>query len=363
MKIKAAVLHDYNQDFVIEDVELAEPSYNQVLVKIAASGLCHSDYFVRNGFRTPMPAVLGHEGSGIVERVGPGVNSIKPGDHVVLSYPSCGECPTCLTGRANFCHKAGELSFDGRMLDGSTPVSQDGKPLSVFFGQGSFATHCVTSARNVVKVDFDVDLRLLGPLGCGIQTGAGVVINTFNPQPGSAIAVFGTGSVGLSALMAAKACGCTVIIAVDIFESRLEKALELGATNVVNSGKISDIAREILKIYPAGLHFAFDTTGAAICVKAALGALRTCGHAAGVAISTEKMEIDGWTMLFKSKTWKNVIQGDAIPQVFVPQMIDMYKAGIFPFDKLMTFFDFADINEAFKANHDGTAVKPILVMP
>ena len=361
MLIKAAVLHDYKQDFVMEDVELAEPEFDEVLVKIAASGVCHTDELVRDGFAVPMPAVLGHEGSGVVEKVGTGVKSVVPGDHVVLSFPYCGECPSCLSGRPNICYQSSKLCFGGRRLNGSTPLSQNGQPVSLFFGQSSFATYSVAHISNVVKVDPTVDLRLLGPLGCGIQTGAGAVINTLRPMPGSSIVIFGTGSVGLSGLMAAKACGCTTIVAVDVVAKRLEAAKKLGATHTINSREVPDLVAELNKITKYGLDYSFDTTGVPACVKAALQSLRRGGAGAGVAI-VGQMQLESWSSLFSTKTWTNVIEGDSMPQLFIPRLIDMYKAGIFPLDKITTFFDFKDINKAFEASHDGTAVKPVLVM-
>jgi aryl-alcohol dehydrogenase len=361
MRIKAAVLREYHQDFIIEEVELAEPGQNQVLVKIAGCGVCHTDEVVRDGHRTPMPAVLGHEGAGVVEKVGSNVTSVAPGDHVVLSFPYCGVCPNCRSGRPNICYDTAELCFGGRAQDGSTPLSLDGKPLSLFFGQSSFATHAVVDLSCVVKVDPEADLRLLGPLGCGIQTGAGVIINTFNPQPGSSVAIFGIGSVGLSASMAAKACGCTKIIAVDVVESRLKTALDLGATHAINGKNVTDLAAEVKKIVPQGVDYSFDTTGVADCLKGALMSLRRGGSGAGVAI-VGPVEVERWSSLFSAKTWRQVTEGDSIPHLFIPRLIEMYKAGIFPIDRIISFYPFEEINEAFKSAHTGGAIKPVLVM-
>ncbi|NLI53633.1 MAG: NAD(P)-dependent alcohol dehydrogenase [Clostridiales bacterium] len=361
MKIEAAVLHEFKQPFSIEPVELADPVSHQVLVKIAACGICHTDEMCQAGFRTPAPAVLGHEGSGIVEKIGPDVTGIHVGDHVVLSFPSCGHCPNCQSGHNNICYDNLKLNFGGFHPDGSRPLSQNGQPLSSFFGQSSFATYAIADVSNVVVVDPDVDLRLLGPLGCGIQTGAGTVINTLKAQPGDSIVVFGTGSVGLSALMAAKASGCTTIIAVDVVDARLETARSLGATHVINSKSVNDLVAEILSIESAGVDCALDTTGIPFCIKSALGALKKGGKGAGLAV-TGRMEMDAWTDLFRAKSWTHVIEGDCVPQVFIPRLIRMYKACIFPFDKIIRYFSFEGINDAFAASHDGRAIKAVVVM-
>ena len=361
MRIKAAVIHEYHQDFSIEEIDLAEPGFNQVLIKIMACGICHTDEAVRKGFRTPVPTVLGHEGAGIIEKIGPGVNSLHPGDHVVLTFPSCGQCPNCLSGKPNICYQITPLCFGGFQLNGKTPLSQNGKPLSLFFGQSAFASHAVVDIQTVVKVDPEIDLRILGPLGCGVQTGAGTVINTFNPQPGSSIVVFGTGGVGLSAVMAAKACGCTKIIATDIVESRLEKALELGATHVINSKKVSNLTAAVYDIVDQGMDYSFDTTGVENCLITALEVLHRGGDGASVAVAG-RVELEFWSLLFGSKNWHNVTEGDSMPQLFIPRLLEMYKSGIFPFDKIISFFDFEDINKAFESMRDGSAIKPVLLM-
>jgi aryl-alcohol dehydrogenase len=364
MKIQAAVLHEANQDFSIEEVELAEPKYGQFLVKVAAGGVCHTDELARRGtFPFPFPVVLGHEGAGVVERLGPGVTGFEAGDHVVMSYASCGKCENCRTGKAYICEKVGELCFSGRNEDGTTPLSQNGKAVSNFFGQSTFASYAIADVQNVAKVDKDVDLRLLGPLGCGILTGAGVVINAFHPYPGDSIAVFGTGSVGIAAMMAARVCGCTKIIAVDILDARLEAALELGATHAINSKTTEDVAGKIREITKGrGADFAFDTTGVPSCLRAANLCIRSGGRAGGVAI-TGPIELDSWSAWFSGKQWNNFVEGNAIPQVFIPRLVDLYKSGLFPIDKLITFYSLENINEAFADSKSGKTIKPVVVMP
>ena len=207
MQAKAAIIEKQGGEFVLDNVELGGPQAGELRIKIAAAGICHTDLSVRDQYYpTPLPAVLGHEGAGWVEEVGPGVVGLEEGDPVVLSFSYCGACPTCLSGEHAYCPSLFPLNFAGRRLDGSTPITRNGEDVNaMFFGQSSFATHAIVRQENCVKVASDAPLELLGPLGCGVQTGAGSVLNALQPKPGSSIAIFGAGSVGLSAVMAAKA--------------------------------------------------------------------------------------------------------------------------------------------------------------
>ncbi|MEH6943307.1 NAD(P)-dependent alcohol dehydrogenase [Bacillus sp. JJ722] len=359
MKIKAAVTYGQGQEFKIEEVELAEPKGNEVLVKIVASGVCHTDAVARDAALTPLPAVLGHEGSGIVLRVGEGVKGLAEGDHVVLSFAHCGHCENCLTGHPTVCNTFAELNFGGIADDNTHRLSQNGENLSTFFGQSSFATYAIAHERNVVKVDEEVDLALLGPLGCGIQTGAGTVLNKLKPEFGSSIAVYGAGAVGLSAIMGAKIVGCKHIIAVDVHENRLELAKELGATHTFNGSKV-DVVKEIKALTKGGTKYAVDTTGVPPVVRQCLQALRPLGTAAIVGITPE-MNLDVHNdLMMEGKTMMGVIEGDAVPRVFIPELVEFYKAGKFPFDKLVKFYDFDQINEAFADSKTGVAIKPIV---
>ncbi|WP_284141704.1 MULTISPECIES: NAD(P)-dependent alcohol dehydrogenase [unclassified Virgibacillus] len=359
MKIKAAVTHGQGLDFVIEEVELAAPKANEVLVKIIATGVCHTDAVARDAAIAPLPAVLGHEGSGVVEEVGKGVKHLEKGDHVVISFAHCGHCENCLTGHPTVCETFNDLNFGGVNDDYTHRLSKDGQSLSTFFGQSSFGTFAVAHERNVIKVDKDVDLALLGPLGCGIQTGAGTVLNKIKPEFGSTIAIYGAGAVGLSAIMAAKIVGCKTIIAIDVHESRLSLAKELGATHILNGTK-ADVVNEIKAITNGGSKYAVDTTGVPAVVRQCLQALRPLGIAAIVGVTPE-MSIDVHNdLMAEGKTMVGVIEGDAVPNVFIPLLIDYYKVGQFPFDKLVKFYDFDQINEAFEASKSGEAIKPIL---
>ena len=228
MQVKAAVTLGYQQPFVIKDVDVSPPGKDEILVKIVATGVCHTDAVMRdNPGVVPMPAILGHEGAGIVASVGEAVSGIRVGDHVVLSYAACHHCENCLSNHPSACEDFNTLNFGGRREDGTTPYRLGDQDLSLFFGQSSFSQYVVTRASNAVVVDPEVDLTLLGPLGCGIQTGSGTVLNRLKPVIGESIVVFGCGAVGLSAIMAAKLTGCSQIIAVDIHASRLALAGEL----------------------------------------------------------------------------------------------------------------------------------------
>ena len=245
MKVTAAVVHEEAQPFSVEDLELEEPRADEVLVRVVATGICHTDVIVRDQwYPVPLPAVLGHEGAGVVERVGEGVSKVQPGDHVVLSFASCGECTNCLSGWPTYCLNFYDQNFGGSRPDGSNALSKDGDAVhGRFFGQSSFASYSVAAERSVVKVREDAPLELLGPLGCGVQSGAGGVLNILRPTPGTSIAVFGTGAVGMSAIMAASIAGCTIIISIDVKASRMELARELGATHTAGCYAYSWVLR------------------------------------------------------------------------------------------------------------------------
>ncbi|WP_078592885.1 NAD(P)-dependent alcohol dehydrogenase [Evansella clarkii] len=359
MKIKAAVTHGQEEEFQIGEVELAEPKANEVLVKIVASGVCHTDAVARDAGLTPYPVVLGHEGSGIVEKTGDGVKTVEPGDHVVLSFAYCGHCENCLTGHPTVCTDFNDLNFGGKMEDQTHRLQKEGKDLSTFFGQSSFGTYAVASERNVVKVDKDVDLALLGPLGCGIQTGSGTVLNHLKPEFGTSIVIYGAGAVGLSAVMAAKITSCKHIIAIDLHDSRLEMAKELGATHVIN-GKGENIVEQIKEITNGGAHYGVETTGVPPVVRQGLQALRPLGKLAIVGVTPEMNIHVHEEIMAEGKTMVGVIEGDSVPQVFIPELVEFYKQGLFPFDKLVEFYEFEQINEAFEDSKNGKAIKPIL---
>lgn len=361
MKINAAIAKSKDTPLVFEEIELDEPKQDEVLIKIIASGICHTDAESIKGNGAPFPAVLGHEGAGVVEKVGLNVTDIAIGDHVVLSYSYCNACSQCLTGHQNLCVRTVELNFGGQMQDRTYRLHNVNEDYSTFFGQSSFANYAVTNKHNVVKVDKDVDLRLLGPLGCSIQTGSGTLMNSLRPEPGSSIAIFGAGAVGLSAVMAANLLGLKNIIVVDIHDNRLDLAKELGATHALNS-KMVDIITEIKTITDGGVHYGIETTGVPTVIKQAITSLRLAGKISIVGMGGDVTLNFTNDILMEGKTILGTIQGDSTPQLHIPKIIQYFKEGKFPFDKLVKFYDFKDINQAFNDSESGKTIKPIVLM-
>ena len=367
MKITAAVVPARSQPFAIEALDLAAPNADEVIVRIVASGMCHTDLHARDGYfpNLPYPIVCGHEGAGIVEEVGAAVADVAPGDPVVISFPWCGDCEPCRAGHISYCTNARPLKSSGRRADGSTPICRnDGAPVySCFFQQSSFATFALAPAKDVVKLRRDAPIDMLGPLGCGLQTGAGAVLNVMQPHPGQSIAIYGVGGVGLAGLMAAKIAGCDPIIAVDRLPARLALARELGATHALES-KGPETLAEIRNITGGGTHFALETSAAPQVFRLAVDALRglgTCilvGSArAGTEVSFEMPWLQG------GRTVRGVIQGDSRPRDFIPRLVDLFVEGRFPLDRLVTRYALADINRAAADAASGTTIKPVLVMP
>ncbi len=365
MKISAAVTRAKASPFVIEELDIDEPRLDEVLVRIVATGLCHTDLVVRDQWLpVPLPIVLGHEGAGIVERVGSGVTKVQPGDHVVLTYGRCGKCANCLEGKPYYCLHAYKHSYGGGREDGSTALHQHGQDVhSHFFAQSSFATYAIAGEQNVVKVRKDVPLELLGPLGCGIQTGAGAVINGLRPHVGTSIAIFGAGSVGLSSIMAARVVGCTTIIAIDVKQSRLDMAKELGATHTIN-GAETDAVKEIQRITDGGAHFTLEMTAIPRILRQAADALQVGGVCGVIGVPQSGTEVSlNMTPLLFGRTVRGIRQGESVSDTFIPQLIDLYLQGRFPFDRLVEFYPLDQINQAAEDTGTGKAVKPILRMP
>jgi aryl-alcohol dehydrogenase len=361
-KARAAIVHAKGQPFTLEDVELDAPRANEVLVRIVGAGICHTDLIARDQYYpVPLPAVFGHEGCGVVEHVGTGVTKVQPGDHVVLTYLSCGVCANCQRGRPPYCFDLFRLNFGGARADGSAPIRRSGGAVhGAFFSQSSFSTYALATERNVVKVRKDAPLEILGPLGCGIQTGAGAVMNALRPEAGSSLAVFGTGSVGLSAVMAAKAVGCTTIIAVDMKSNRLALAQELGATHAVNAAE-KDTAAEIQRITGSGVMYSLELTAQPRVLRQAVDVLipsGVCGVIGAPPMGTE-VNLDINTILL-GRTVRGIIEGDSIPDIFIPHLVELHGQGRFPFDRLISTFPLDQINQAAAASERGEVIKPVL---
>ncbi|WP_125583388.1 NAD(P)-dependent alcohol dehydrogenase [Levilactobacillus cerevisiae] len=366
-KVQAAVVEKRNAPFEMKQILVDDnPGPKEVLVHIVASGICHSDEAVRVGDAgdLPLPVVLGHEGAGIVEKVGNAVDGVKVGDHVVLSYDYDGTCDNCLAGQPASCVNWGQLNMGGKRPNGQASFTKnDGQEVSNFFNQSSFSTTTLVQDHNVTVVGKDVDLRKVGPLGCGFVTGSGTIFNTLKPEPGSSIAIFGTGAVGDGALMAAKVAGCTQIISVDIKSNRLETAIEIGATDTVNSAE-TDPVEAIHKLTNGkGVDYAVDTTGINSVMRQALDATGINGVFAPLAVAQTKLEIVPFIDLVSpQKTITGVVMGNAVPQIELKRLISLWQKGLYPFDKLEKMFKFADINEADKASTSGEVIKPVLIM-
>jgi aryl-alcohol dehydrogenase/geraniol dehydrogenase (NAD+) len=362
--IRAAVIHGVGQPWRIEEAHLDDPRPDEVLVKMAGTGICHTDIVYRTGWPIPMPVVLGHEGAGVVESVGSNVTHTHPGDHVVLTFDSCGVCRNCKRHKPSYCHEFFPRNFSGQRLgDHSSPLSLAGKPLhGVFFGQSSFATHAVARAADAVVVGKDLPLQLLGPLGCGVQTGAGAVANAFGYSGGDSLAIFGGGGVGLSALLAARALHGGAVVVVEPNEERGQLALALGATHIINPRATKDVAAEIKRLC-GPVDFAFDTTGIPAVATVALESLGPNGMLGlvGAPPPDAVLPINIMSLLGRGIGVKFIIEGSSNPPEFIPKMLDWYRAGRFPFDRLIKTFRFEDINEAGHAAESGAVVKPVLL--
>ncbi|AKQ66348.1 benzyl alcohol dehydrogenase [Myxococcus hansupus] len=362
-RARAAVVERKDGPFVIQDVVLEAPRPDEVLVRMVATGICATDAHVRQQLMpAPLPAILGHEGAGIVERVGASVTHLKPGDPVVLSYHSCGQCKPCLSSHAAYCEHLWAANFAGARLDGSIGVERDGATdlHAHFFGQSSFATHALAHQRNAIKVARDVPLDILGPLGCGFQTGAGAILKAMKVPVGATVAVFGVGAVGLAAIMAAKVADAATVIAIDVNAERLELARALGATHVVNPREAGDVAAAIRRIEPRGLEFVLDTSGRKENLDAGVGALAPMGHFGFVAFNAHSGAVVDASRLTVGQTLQGIIQGDAVSALMLPELIGLYRSGRFPFDRLITFYDFTDINRAFDDVAAGRVIKAVL---
>jgi len=362
MQITAVVLRDRSGRYELEDVSLADPGPGQILVRIVGVGHCHTDLLARaEHSASPLPLVVGHEGSGVVEGVAANTDGIAVGDHVVLSYDSCRQCANCLAGHPAYCHSFVRRNF-GDARDDAPAVMHDKHGMPVFarwFGQSSFASHALVAARNVTKVDADLPLELLGPLGCGIQTGAGAVMLSLGVGAGASIVIVGAGAVGLSAVMAARLCGADPIIAIDLHVGRLDLARELGATHTI-IGTDGDAPAQVRALTDGGAHYALDTSGAPAAIAAAVGFLRPTGVCGLAGLSTNALVLPPGALAV-GRTVTGIVEGDAVPQTFIPRLLRLWRQGKFPFDRLITTFGLDQINEAEKASISGDVIKPVLL--
>lgn len=362
----AAVARDPGAPFRFERVTLRAIDPDEVRIRLVATGICHADLLARDQvYPVPLPVVLGHEGAGVVEECGTEVVGLQAGDHVVLGFAYCARCESCLAGYPGACDRTAELNFGSVRLRGTQPVSDErGEIASSFFGQSSFASKVIVPAYLAVRVDRTLPLRLLAPLGCGVMTGAGTVFHVLDPRPGSSIAVFGAGAVGCAAIMAAVVAGCSTIVAVDVDEHRLDVATECGATRTLRSQPGVDVAAELKALSDGrGVAAAIDATGVASVFLTVLECLAPHGHAAlvGAPAPGDRITVDLNWLLGRGVRVSMVLEGDAHPQRFIPELARLMAAGRLPIEKIVTTYPFEALNEAIAAAVDGTAVKAVVV--
>jgi len=362
IQARAAVQYQPGEIPRIQDVTLDGPGPGEVLVRVRAAGICHTD-FIAPGAMTPLPMIPGHEGAGVVESLGEGVEGLAVGDPVVMAFGSCGACVRCQQEHPHDCYRFSELNFGCTRTSGAAGAQVDGADVSTaFFQQSSFATYAIATPRNLVRIDESLPLELYAPLGCGFSTGAGTVMNELRPDPGSSIAIFGAGPVGLAAVMGAVIRGCDPIVVIDINSERLRIAHDLGATHSINPSE-ANVLDTIGELTAGGCDFSVETAGVVETFTSAIDAIHPGGTCGLVTVPN-----DGAPFMYSpipllfGKTLKGVIEGGSDPQRFIPELIKLHESGQFPIDKLVRFYDFEDIEEAYRASRTGEVVKPVLRM-
>lgn len=369
---RAAVVEAPGAPFVVQDVVLDDVRAGEVLVQVVAAGLCHTDLGVQaGGIPFALPGILGHEGAGVVLEVGPGVDRVAPGDKVLLSYTSCGRCANCRGGHPAYCATwVPDNLITGVRRDGTPTVRRpDGEGGGTqlgghFFGQSSFAAHAIVDERSLVKVPDDAPLEVLAPLGCGVQTGFGTVWNVLDLAPGSTLAVFGAGAVGLAAVMAANLLPLAAVIAVDLVPERLALAAELGATHTADASPDSDddVAKVVADATDGrGVDAAIDTTAVPAVVRSAIDLLAvrgTCAVVGAPPAGTEAaFDVQG---LLPGKRVVGVTLGDGEPETLLPQLVDLHRRGLLPLERLVRHYTLDELDAAAADMHHGRTVKPVV---
>lgn len=373
MKTRAAILRELglprpyadSKPLRIEEVDLAPPGEGEIMVRISAAGLCHSDLSVINGsVPVPVPLVPGHEASGVVEELGPGVTDLEIGDHVVMIFvASCGKCRFCVEGRPALCEPGRGANIKGSMLRGGTRISRNGEDINHMLGVSCFAEHAVVSRESVLRIDKDLPLAEAALFGCAVVTGVGAVLNTANMRAGSTVAVVGLGGVGLNALMAARLAGAARIIAIDLLDDKLDLASRLGATETHNAAA-EGLVRDIFKATGGGVDYAFETAGAVKALELAFAITRTGGTtiSAGLPDRDARMQLPAAVLMLGERTLKGSFMGSAVPARDIPAYIDLYRQGRLPVDQLMSErIGLEDLNAAFDRLADGVSVRQVLV--
>jgi aryl-alcohol dehydrogenase len=364
MKIRAAVAWAAGATLSIEEFDLDDPRADEILVRVEAVGVCHTDDNARLG-RLPVvfPIILGHEGAGTVERTGKDVTRVRPGDRVLFTPDYCGRCEQCVLGRTPYCDQVVAVTFTGTRPDGSPRAHSGGQPVrAAFFGQSSFASHSLVTERNIIPVAPDAPLHYLAGFTCGVQTGAGAILNAMPVRSGGKVAIWGTGAVGLAAVMAAKASGAAEIVAVDRVAHRLALAAELGATATIDTAgeELADVAAAVVKLTGRGADVALDTTGNPGVILAAVQSLATHGTASVITSSGAPVTLPPGDLLLKGRQLRGTMGGHINPTVFIPRLLDLHARGRFPVDRLVKNYPFAELNTAIADSLSGATIKPVL---
>jgi len=358
--MKAAIFHGPNQPLTIEQVEISKPMAHEIIVKTAATGVCHSDlHFVDGFYQYPAPAILGHEAAGVVTEVGDQVTYVKPGDHVICCLSVfCGHCTVCLSGRPNLCNDPSRM----RGPADAPKYTWNGHPVFQFLNISSYAEYMNLHENAVVKIGNDMPLDKAALIGCGVMTGVGAVLNTAKVPAGSSVAVFGCGGVGLSAIQGARIAGAGMIIAVDTVESKLAKARELGATHVVDAST-GDAVTKIQELTGGGVEYSFEAIGKKRAAEQAFESLQSGGTATiiGMIPVGEKIELDGSSFLSEKRV-QGSNMGSNVFRRDMPRYVDFYKRGILKLDEMITKTGrLEDVNEAFRAMKAGEVARTVLI--
>jgi Zn-dependent alcohol dehydrogenase len=373
MKMRAAVIRETmkprpykdSRPFAIEEVELEPPGEGEVLVRIKAAGLCHSDLSTVNGDRPrPMPMVLGHEAAGEVVELGPGVKDLAPGDHVILVFvPSCGSCLPCMEGRPGLCEPAVPANASGTLLSGARRIKLDGQPVNHHIGVSAFAEYAVVSRHSLVKIDRDLPFEEAALFGCAVVTGAGAVLNTAKMPTGSSVAVVGLGGVGLMSMLAARAAGARQVIALDTLDDKLKLAKQMGATHIINATS-PDAIEQVKAISGGGVEFAFEMASSVKALELAYRITKRGGTTVTASLPhpDTRFALPATNLVAEERTLKGSYIGSCVPARDIPRYIALYRLGLLPVDRLLSErIGLADINAGFDRLADGATVRQVLL--
>jgi S-(hydroxymethyl)glutathione dehydrogenase/alcohol dehydrogenase len=366
MRTKAAVARAINQ-LTIEEIELDPPKADEVLVRMHAAGVCHSDLHTYKGeLRAAPPLVLGHEGAGIVEAVGEAVTRVKPGDRIMVNWvPSCEVCPTCLSGRQNLCERLPATTFQAWLLDGTSRLkTQDGLTLKHYLSAATMSEYMVIHESSAIPFPDDVSFEVAAIIGCAVATGVGAVINTAQARPGLPAAVIGCGGVGLSAIQGCQLAGCNPIVAVDVMDSKLAFAKEMGATHTINARE-TDAIEALRELTQGGPEYVFDSVGSALTIPQALRAARPGGTATIIGMHSFKddVAIPPAVLIAQNKRLLGSFVGSIRPRLDLPQLVELYRAGKLQLDKLITKrYPLEELPQAFADMEAGTIARGVLTL-